>query len=80
MPEVVDEGVTGFVCDDLDGMVEVYPRMAELSPIRIRERAFERFDGSRMTDGYEAAYRTAVQTGHPPRAVDHEAETVKASD
>ena len=80
VPEVVDEGVTGSVCDDLDEMVEAYPRMAELSPIRIRERAFERFDGSRMTDGYEAAYRTAVQAGHPPRAVDHEAETVKASD
>ena len=31
VPEVVDEGVTGFVCDDVDGMVEAYGRVQELA-------------------------------------------------
>ena len=65
-PEVVDDGVTGFVCDDLDEMVEAFPRVAGLVPARIRERAFERFDGSRMTGGYEGAYRAAIEAGRAP--------------
>lgn len=64
VPEVVDDGVTGFVCDDLDAMVDVFPGVASLTPARIRERAFDRFDGSRMTDGYEAAYRATIEASH----------------
>jgi glycosyltransferase involved in cell wall biosynthesis len=79
VPEVVDEGVTGFVAEDLDGIVEAYARVGELTPIRIRERAFDRFDGSRMTDRYEAVYRTALEGGYAAGA-EEGGEPVAASD
>jgi len=60
VPEVVEDGVTGFVCDDLDEMVSRFPLIAKLSPARIRERARERFDASRMIEGYEAVYRSVL--------------------
>lgn len=80
VPEVVDEGVTGFVCDDVDGMVEAYGRVQELAPIGVRERAFERFDGSRMTDGYEVVYRAALKAGHTARPAEEGSEPVAVSD
>ena len=79
VPEVVERGVTGFVCDDLDGMVDAYARVAELAPLEIRQRAFERFDGSRMTDDYEAVYRAALKAGKAG-ATEEGTEPVAASD
>ena len=32
VPEVVDDGVAGFVCDDVDGMVAAVDRLAEIDP------------------------------------------------
>jgi glycosyltransferase involved in cell wall biosynthesis len=80
VPEVVEQGVTGFVCDDLDEMVDAYAHVGELAPARIRERAFERFDGSRMTDGYEAVYRAALRADHTALATEQGSQPVASSD
>ena len=65
VPEVVDDGITGFIRDDVDGLVEAFAGIEGLDPSRIRAQAFDRFNASHMIEGYEEAYRAAVDTGHP---------------
>lgn len=60
VPEVVEDGLTGFVCDDVDEIVERFGSLDQLSPRKIRDRARERFDSERMTEGYEAVYRSVL--------------------
>jgi glycosyltransferase involved in cell wall biosynthesis len=57
VPEIVDNGVTGFHAETLEELVALAPRARALDRARVRERARERFDKSRMADEYEALYR-----------------------
>ncbi len=57
VPEVVVDGVTGFVRDDLDELPEAIGRAGELDPQACRSHVAERFDVPVMVDGYEAVYR-----------------------
>jgi glycosyltransferase involved in cell wall biosynthesis len=60
VPEVVDDGRTGFVVDDIDGMVEAIGRIAEIDRRACRSTAEERFTVSRMVDDVEAMYRAVL--------------------
>ena len=60
VPEVVAEGVTGFVCDDLDEMVAASARVHELEPRACRKHARAWFDDDVMVQRYEAVYRSVV--------------------
>jgi glycosyltransferase involved in cell wall biosynthesis len=55
VPEIVVDGVTGFICDDIDGMVEAVNRIDEIDRDECRRRAAE-FDVAAMCEGYEAIY------------------------
>ena len=68
VPEVVDDGITGFVCDSLEDMVEACDRVDELDPFRIRRRCAERFDQRVMTRGYLDVYRRIAGTMHEREA------------
>jgi glycosyltransferase involved in cell wall biosynthesis len=57
VPEVVEDGVAGFVCDDVDGMVAAVDRLAEIDPDACRASVAERFGVDAMAAGYEAVYR-----------------------
>jgi len=59
--EVVDDGVTGKVFDDLDQMADELSRVFDLDRRRVRERAVERFGADRMVDEYVAVYRRIVE-------------------
>ena len=59
--EVVDDGVTGFVFDDLNQMVTGLPRVFSLDRARVHQRAVERFGVARMVREYAAVYRTVVE-------------------
>ena len=39
VPEVIVDGVSGFVCDDLDGMVRAVSRLGEIDPEDCRREA-----------------------------------------
>ena len=58
VPEVVEDGVTGFVRDSEEELVEVAGEVASLSRRACRERVERHFSVEVMTDGYEAVYRT----------------------
>lgn len=57
VPEVIQHGVTGFVCDDVDEMVAAVRRISEIDRATCRRVAEERFTTDRLVDGYEALYR-----------------------
>jgi glycosyltransferase involved in cell wall biosynthesis len=59
--EVVDEGVTGMVFDDLEQMINDLPRVLDLDRRRVREQAVARFGVARMVDEYIAVYTRLVE-------------------
>jgi N-acetyl-alpha-D-glucosaminyl L-malate synthase BshA len=68
LPEVVDDGVTGFLCapDDLDGMAARLVELVKNRPLHdrmgraAREVALRRFSADRVVPLYERAYERVV--------------------
>jgi glycosyltransferase involved in cell wall biosynthesis len=60
VPEVVDDGVTGFVVDSMDELVRAIGRVGELDPRAARARVEERFSAAAMVTGYERAYERVL--------------------
>jgi glycosyltransferase involved in cell wall biosynthesis len=60
-PELVEPGVTGFLADDVDGMVEAFQHLDEIDLERCAEEAVRRFGPERMADGYLAVYERAIE-------------------
>jgi glycosyltransferase involved in cell wall biosynthesis len=60
MPELIDDGTTGFLVHDVPGAVDAVSRCGALDRARIRESAVERFSVSRMVDQYIAVYRRVL--------------------
>jgi hypothetical protein len=69
VPEVIDEGVTGFVVDELDAAVRAVDRCARLDRRQCRAVFERRFTAARMASDYLAVYRRVVErarrTGAP---------------
>jgi glycosyltransferase involved in cell wall biosynthesis len=60
-PEIVEDGLTGFLVPDVDGMVKALARAARLDRRRIQARARLRFGAARMASDYLAVYRAAIE-------------------
>jgi glycosyltransferase involved in cell wall biosynthesis len=56
VPEIVESGVTGFVCRSLDEMIAAVRRVPEIDRQACRRRVEERFSAERMAADYEAVY------------------------
>jgi glycosyltransferase involved in cell wall biosynthesis len=73
VPEVVADGVSGFVCDELAELPGAIERAGEIDPQACRQQVVLRFDVPVMTEGYVAVYRRLVRerpkTGAPDDAV-----------
>jgi glycosyltransferase involved in cell wall biosynthesis len=63
MPELIDDGETGFLVADVAGAVGAVERAATLDRAAIRARAVARFGVDRMVDGYLDAYRSLLGDG-----------------
>ena len=59
--EVVDEGVTGLIFNDLEAMALGMSRVFDLDRRRVHERAVARFGTRRMVDEYIADYTRIVE-------------------
>jgi glycosyltransferase involved in cell wall biosynthesis len=66
IPEIVVDGVTGFLCDSVDDAVIKAERLHTLDRHACRERVTSTFSLDRMIDAYLAAYRQALALGSPP--------------
>jgi glycosyltransferase involved in cell wall biosynthesis len=60
VPEVVEEGVSGYTCESLQDFIAAVPRVADLDRTACHDAAARRFSSSMMADGYEAVYRTTT--------------------
>jgi glycosyltransferase involved in cell wall biosynthesis len=56
VPEVVDDGVTGFVVDDIESAIAAIPSLLSLDRRRVRQRFEERFTAARMAESYVSLY------------------------
>ena len=65
VPEVIEHGVTGFVSDDLDGLVGAVGRLDEIDRAACRARVERLFSDAAVTEAYLAVYRDmlAVRAG-----------------
>lgn len=59
-PEVIVDGVTGFVCADEEEMVEAVRRARELDPVACRNHVEKNFSVAKMAAEYEAIYRRVL--------------------
>jgi glycosyltransferase involved in cell wall biosynthesis len=61
VPEVVADGVTGFVCRTVDEMVAAVDRLSAIDRRACREIAERRFSQHAIVDAYEALYRRVAR-------------------
>ena len=72
LPEIVDDGETGFIVDSPDEMARMIPQTRDLPRGLCRERAIERFDSRRMIESYLALYRRMITRRFGARTAPHE--------
>lgn len=60
-PEIIDDGETGFLCADVDDMVQAMGRLANLDRARCRRSFEERFTAARMTREYVRVFDDIVR-------------------
>lgn len=69
LPEVVESGRTGWLCDDPAELPELIRKAGEIDPHACREEAVARFDVDAMVTGYERVY-ARVLDAHQERRRD----------
>jgi len=60
VPEVIEDGVTGFVVDDVDAAVRAVRQLDQISRRRCREEFERRFTSTRMIADYTKVYEQLV--------------------
>jgi len=60
VPEVMTEGRTGFIVDDIEGAIKAVHRLSEIPPSICRETFEARFTASRMADDYVKQYEALL--------------------
>ena len=60
MPELIDEGVTGYAVSDAGTAINAVERAAQLDRVAVRATAERRFSVERMVEDYLAIYRTVL--------------------
>jgi glycosyltransferase involved in cell wall biosynthesis len=65
VPEVIDDGLTGFIVEDESGAIGAVDRLSHLSREKIRKRFEQRFTARRMALDYLAAYRSLMENTAP---------------
>jgi glycosyltransferase involved in cell wall biosynthesis len=63
LPEIVRQGVDGFLADDAAQMAFLVDRVADLDRTAIRADVLDRFSARRMVDGYEEVYARVLSGG-----------------
>jgi glycosyltransferase involved in cell wall biosynthesis len=67
VPEVVDDGITGFVVESESEAVEAIRRLGELDRRRVRAHFEKRFTATRMAEEYVRAYQALRGRASLPR-------------
>jgi glycosyltransferase involved in cell wall biosynthesis len=70
VPEVIDQGVTGFIVEDEEAAAEAARRLGSIDRGRVRRTFEERFSARRMAEDYLAVYRRLIARNEPLLAAD----------
>lgn len=62
MPEVIDDGVTGLLVEDMPGAIEATRRISDLSRDQVRATFDRRFSARRMAESYVQTYERIIGT------------------
>jgi glycosyltransferase involved in cell wall biosynthesis len=62
MPEIIDEGITGYVVNSVDEAVEAVNKIQSINRKACRKKFEERFHISRMVDDYERVYSRIIES------------------
>ncbi|ABD88751.1 glycosyltransferase family 4 protein [Rhodopseudomonas palustris] len=65
VPEIIDDGLTGFIVDDEDTAVAAVGRLSGLDRRAVRARFEARFTARRMALDYLAAYQSLIEAREP---------------
>lgn len=65
VPELILDGKTGFIVDNLDEMIEAVSKIDEIERIKCRQHVLENFSAEKMTDGYEKIYSHILSEAKP---------------
>ena len=65
IPEIIEDGVTGFICDNLDGMVAAIDRLPLIRRQRCRDSFKTRFTVERMVQDYLGLYQHMAASVRP---------------
>ncbi len=68
IPEIVQDGVTGYLCKNVDDAVARVPQLRSLDRLACRKRVEAEFTIERMIDRYCVAYERALELRVPPPA------------
>jgi glycosyltransferase involved in cell wall biosynthesis len=61
VPEVIDEGITGFIVDDEEGAARAVSRLGEMDRRQVRATFERRFTARRMANEYVALYEDLMR-------------------
>jgi len=61
VPEIIDQGLTGFIVEDELSAVNAVGRLADMDRRAIRKHFEKRFSARRMAEDYVEAYRSQME-------------------
>jgi glycosyltransferase involved in cell wall biosynthesis len=61
VPELVQEGVTGYIVEDIEGALQALGKIQDFDRRRCRQVFEERFSAARMAQDYLAVYRRVIK-------------------
>ena len=70
VPEIIEDGITGFIVDDVAAAAAAVPLAMQLDRRAIRRRFEERFTAERMARDYLALYQRVLSNA--PKAIESE--------
>jgi len=60
LPEIIEDGETGFLCNTIDEMVDAVKKLDQIDPRACRRRVEEHFSVKKVVDRYEEAYHAIL--------------------
>lgn len=60
VPEIIQDGINGYVVDTVDEMVEAIDKLNNISPLNCRKSVAERFNIERMVGEYENLFKEII--------------------
>jgi glycosyltransferase involved in cell wall biosynthesis len=61
VPEIVEDGKTGFIVDSVDGLVDSVKKIGDIDRATCRKHVEDHFSKEKMVEGYEQAYELVIK-------------------